>query len=85
MKQRTPFWLTPTGWAAVALIIFVSYFLVMEHSEHLFPFLPYLILLLCPLIHFFMHNNHGRHHQVQDESSTPRSLEHNDNQNEKGD
>ncbi len=59
--QKTSFWLTPKGLAALGLIGAVSYFLLMEHREHLFQFLPFLILLLCPLMHVFMHGGHGGH------------------------
>lgn len=42
--------------AFVALAIF---FLAAEHRAHLFGVLPWLILLLCPLMHIFMHGSHG--------------------------
>ena len=58
-KQSSSFWLTPNGIAAMGLIAAVSYFLFMEHRQHLFQFLPFLILLLCPLMHIFMHGGHG--------------------------
>jgi hypothetical protein len=47
------------GWwvfAAIAL-----FYLLTEHRAHLFGALPYLILLACPLMHFFMHGSHGHH------------------------
>jgi hypothetical protein len=50
------------GWwvfAAIAL-----FYLLSEHRAHLFGVLPFLLLLACPLMHFFMHGHHGghRHH-----------------------
>lgn len=36
-------------------------YLVIEHRPHLFGWLPYLIILACPLMHFFMHRGHGHH------------------------
>ena len=60
-QQSHSFWFTPKGLAAWGLIGAVSYFLLMEHREHLFQFLPFLILLLCPLMHVFMHGGHGGH------------------------
>ncbi len=53
------FWLTGRGLVAATGIGFLLYFLVIEHGEHLFPYLPYLILLLCPFMHFFMHGSHS--------------------------
>ncbi|HEY0715032.1 MAG TPA: DUF2933 domain-containing protein [Polyangia bacterium] len=38
-----------------------GYFLLAEHRAHLTGIVPYLLLLACPLIHFFMHRGHGRH------------------------
>jgi hypothetical protein len=45
------------GFAAVA-----GFFLFTEHRAHLFGILPYLFLLACPLMHFFHHSGHNRHH-----------------------
>lgn len=47
--------------AFLALIVAGGYFLWTEHQAHLLAALPYLILLLCPLLHIFMHRNHGGH------------------------
>ena len=77
-KQSQSFWFTPKGFAALGLIGAVSYFLLVEHREHLFQFLPYLILLLCPLMHIFMHGGHGGHGHHEDDSDKQayqRSLE----------
>ncbi len=59
--------------ANIALIIFLiigAFFLVTEHRAHLvrgLPYLPFLLLLACPLTHFFMHRKHGH--------GSPRSIE----------
>ncbi len=37
----------------------LGYLLFLEHQAHILPFLPYLILLLCPLMHLFMHRGHN--------------------------
>ncbi|MGV8843856.1 MAG: DUF2933 domain-containing protein [Pseudomonas sp.] len=55
------FWWSPKGLAALGLIGAASYFLLMEHRQHVFVFLPFLIILLCPLMHIFMHGGHGGH------------------------
>jgi hypothetical protein len=49
------FWPALLLFAAIAL-----FFLWEEHQAHLLGVLPYLILLLCPLLHLFMHHGHGR-------------------------
>lgn len=55
------FWTTPNGLAAIVLIGIVGYYLLTEHRAHVFAALPWLILLLCPLLHVFMHRGHGGH------------------------
>ena len=47
--------------ALLLLVIIGGFFLWTEHKAHLMGALPYLILLLCPLMHFFMHRGHGGH------------------------
>ncbi|MBY8097198.1 DUF2933 domain-containing protein [Vibrio fluvialis] len=66
-RQSRSFWTTPNGWGVIALIGAASYFLLTEHREHVFEYLPYLILLLCPVMHLFMHHGHGHgHHHNND-------------------
>ena len=55
------FWLSTNGLAAIGLIAAVLYFLLAEHRAHFITALPFLILLLCPLLHVFMHGGHGGH------------------------
>ena len=48
----------------VALIVFgggAAYFLLTEHLAHTIQALPWVIVLLCPLMHVFMHGGHGGH------------------------
>lgn len=67
--ERNSFWLSGKGLAALLLIAGASYFLLMEHRQHLFAALPYLILLLCPLMHLFMHRGHHHGHRDDGEVS----------------
>lgn len=51
----------------VALIVFgagAAYFLLTEHRAHTIQALPWVILLLCPLMHVFMHRGHGGHEGI---------------------
>ncbi len=41
-------------------------YLIIEHRPHLFGWLPYLIILACPLMHLFMHGGHHGHHHGGD-------------------
>jgi hypothetical protein len=42
------------GFLAIA-----GYFLVIEHWAHVVPFLPWALVLACPLMHVFMHGGRG--------------------------
>ena len=44
------------GFAAIALVLLWE-----EHKAHILGVVPYLFLLACPLLHFFMHGSHGGH------------------------
>lgn len=50
-----------TGLALLAFLAIVAFFLIAEHTAHVFSVLPYALLLLCPLVHLFMHGGHGDH------------------------
>lgn len=52
---------TRTGVALVIFLAIGAFFLVTEHTAHVFRALPFLLLLACPLLHFFMHGGHGGH------------------------
>jgi hypothetical protein len=50
------------GKIAFAVFLAVAlFFLLTEHRAHLFGFLPFLLLLACPLMHMFHHGGHGGH------------------------
>ncbi len=49
------FWPVLLVFTALAL-----FFLWEDHQAHLLGVLPYLLVLLCPLMHLFMHHGHGR-------------------------
>jgi len=68
-KNKRSFWATPQGLAALGLIAVAVYVLIIEHGKHLAPWLPFLILLLCPLMHILMHGGHGEHHEKGDPSA----------------
>lgn len=47
-------------------------FLVIEHREHLYQYLPYALLIACPLLHLFAHGGHGGHHASRRGGDDPR-------------
>lgn len=50
-----------SGLALLAFLGIATFYLVTEHTAHFFGIVPYLLLLLCPLLHLFMHGGHGDH------------------------
>ncbi len=55
----------PPSRATIVLILFLgiaAFFLITEHTAHVFGVLPYAVLPVCLLMHFFMHGGHGHQH-----------------------
>ncbi|HQQ64312.1 MAG TPA: DUF2933 domain-containing protein [Pseudomonadales bacterium] len=46
---------------ACIVVSVIGFLIYTGHGAHMLGFLPYLILLACPLMHIFMHGGHGRH------------------------
>ena len=70
------------GWlrsrAGLALLVFVAvaaFYLLTEHTAHLYGVLPYLLILACPLMHLFMHGGHGRHGDQAEQSHQHQKVE----------
>jgi hypothetical protein len=56
------------NWVILCFLVAAGYFLILEHRAHLegaLTYLPYLLLLACPLMHLFMHHGHGGHGEHQ--------------------
>lgn len=74
-KQQVPtsnsFWRTRSGIALLVFGAIAAFFLLAEHRAHVLGALPYILLLMCPLMHVF-HSGHGgdRHHH--DDAATKR-------------
>jgi hypothetical protein len=56
------------NWVFAAFLLVAAFFLLTEHRAHLYGALPYLLLLACPLMHFFGHGHHGH---GKDKSAAP--------------
>ena len=44
-----------------AIVGIIGAIFLTGHSNHVIAALPYLLLLACPFMHFFMHGRHGKH------------------------
>ena len=51
-------------WVFFGFLAVAGFFFFTEHRAHLMGALPFLLLALCPLMHFFHggHGGHGGHH-----------------------
>ena len=62
-------------WVLLGVLLVAGYLLWAEHSTPLMGALPYLLLLLCPLMHLFMHRGHGRHRSAERDMHAPDERE----------
>lgn len=51
-----------------AFLAIAGFYLLTEHTAHVFGILPYLLVFACPILHFLHgghggHGGHGSHHQ----------------------
>jgi Protein of unknown function (DUF2933) len=71
-SDRRGFFSSRANIALIGFLLIAGYFLVTEHRAHLYlalPYLPWLLLLACPLLHVFMHGGHGGHGGGDDTSA----------------
>ena len=58
------------GWVFLGFVLIAGYFLLTEHRAHVVQFLPYALLLACPLLHLFhKHGGHGGGGEKRDRNS----------------
>lgn len=72
-------WLCSRTGIATLVAVSVLGFLIYEgHGAHLLGFVPYLLILSCPLMHIFMHGGHGghSHHHNDDKQSDDKAKDH---------
>jgi len=60
------FWKSRVGIASIMLAVIGLFYLVREHYGQALQVLPYLILLLCPLLHLFGHHHAAHSHRGRD-------------------
>jgi len=53
-------------------VVLAAVLVIAEHRLHVLGYLPWLILLACPLMHVFMHHGHGhkgKHTPTEDQGN----------------
>jgi hypothetical protein len=70
--HRPTHWLRSRfGLAVLSFLAVAGFYVLTEHTAHVFGVLPYLLLLMCPLMHFF----HGSHTHGHDGDAGPSSTD----------
>jgi len=60
--QKNGKWNPISKYVFVGFALIAGYFLITEHRAHVVPYLPFLLLAACPLMHLFHgHGGHGGH------------------------
>jgi hypothetical protein len=58
-RPQANFLTSRAGLVLLGFIVIAGALLFTEHRAHVLGVLIYLPILLCPLMHFFMHGGHG--------------------------
>jgi len=53
-----PWWRTRSGIVLCGFLLIAAFYLLTEHTAHVFGVLPFLFILACPLMHLFMHHGY---------------------------
>jgi hypothetical protein len=61
-QTTTPWWRNGSRLPLVAFFAIAGYFLWTEHQAHVIQYLPWILILACVGMHFFMHGGHGSGH-----------------------
>lgn len=69
-SRSSGFWRSKTGMVCAGFLAIAAFFLITEHTAHVLGALPWLLLAACPLMHLFMHHDHGSpNHEGHSEGS----------------
>jgi len=74
LPESPSFWRSPAGMTLLVAVAVGGFYLLTEHTAHVFGALPYLLVLACPLMHVFMHrgHHHGGHQHPRSEDEQRR-------------
>lgn len=70
-----------TGIVTICVLAILGFLIYEGHGAHLLGLAPYLLLLVCPLMHIFMHGGHHHHHH---EEHNPAETDKQDTQHKGG-
>jgi hypothetical protein len=58
MTEQPSWWRSRIGIATLGFLAVTAFYLLTEHTAHVFGALPYMLLAACPLMHLFHHRDH---------------------------
>ena len=59
------------------LVAVAAFYLLTEHRAHVLGAWPFLLFLLCPLMHLFMHRGHAHHGGENKQRKAPTPMKDN--------
>ncbi|MBI2741648.1 MAG: DUF2933 domain-containing protein [Rhodospirillales bacterium] len=75
-RHDPPWWRQRFWLVLIAFMAIGGFLLLTEHRAHVLGVLPFLLLLVCPLMHLFMHHGHGHHGQRDDAAADDGHAQH---------
>jgi len=60
-RDQGSFFTSRAGLVLIGFLVIAGFLLFTEHRAHVLGVLIWLPLLLCPVMHMFMHGGHGGH------------------------
>ncbi len=67
---------SPVNWGLLIVLVLAMgillFFLLTEHTAHLYGILPFLFLLACPFLHMLGHRHDGNSHRHEDRQTDDR-------------
>ena len=73
-----------TFFVTIGVLLILGFLIYTGHSAHLLGALPYLLLLACPLMHFFMHGKHHHHGSGPNDKGNETQKAHNHDKHDGG-
>lgn len=58
-----------TRYVLIGLLVIAGIYLIIDHGQHIAPYLPFAFLLGCLVMHLFMHGSHGGHNHTEHDQS----------------
>ena len=70
-RSEGSFWTSRAFLVCLGFLVIGGILLWTEHFAHALGFLPYVLILACPLMHLFMHGSHGQGGHRHDSDRRP--------------